>query len=66
MEWTKVVEALKNVIIQVRRDYVIDNKIIRDDVFGILEKYCTVLYYPMPNERNRGFHIKKIVNDYWI
>ncbi len=32
-----------------------DEKIIRDDIFGMLEKYCTVIYYPLENESNCGF-----------
>lgn len=61
MEWEKIVRAIQDVIIQIRKEYVINNTIIRDDVLGILEKYCTVLYYPLPQEKNCGFHIKKIV-----
>lgn len=34
------------------------NKILRDDVFALLEKYCTVVYYPLCEEKNHGFHIK--------
>jgi len=52
MEWENIVEAICEVIKQIRQEYVIDNRIIRDDVFGILEKYCTVLYYPTDNEEN--------------
>ena len=26
-------------------------------------KKCTVIYYPLRNEKNCGFHIKKIVGD---
>ena len=36
------------------------NKILRGDVLEILEKYCTVIYYPLPNERNNGFQLNGI------
>ena len=63
MQWNEVVNAIQDEIAEIRKKYVINNDIIRDDVFGILEKYCTVLYYPIEDEKNCGFHIKKIVND---
>ena len=63
MKWNEIVSAIQNEIVEIRKKYVINNDIIRDDVFGILEKYCTVLYYPIEEEKNCGFHIKKIVND---
>ena len=28
-----------------------------------MENECTVIYYPLDNEKNRGFHIKKIVKN---
>ena len=31
---------------------------IRDYVFNILDQFCTVVYYPLRNEGNNGFHIK--------
>lgn len=30
----------------------------RDDVFDILDQFCKVVYYPLHNEGNNGFHIK--------
>lgn len=63
MKWNEIVDAIQDEIIEIRKKYVINNEIIRDDVFKILEKYCTVLYYPIEDEINCGFHIKKIVND---
>lgn len=63
MDWNAVVEAIQKEILQIREEYVVENAIIRDGVFKILEKYCTVLYYPLEEERNCGFHIKKIVKE---
>jgi Zn-dependent peptidase ImmA (M78 family) len=34
---------------------------IRDDIFNILEKYCTVLYFPLEDEENDGCHVKRYV-----
>ena len=36
---------------------------IKDGIFNILEEKCTVIYYPFPEEKNRGFHLKKIVGN---
>jgi Zn-dependent peptidase ImmA (M78 family) len=33
------------------------NEVLRDDIFPLLDHYCTVIYYPLPNEDNNGFHI---------
>lgn len=63
MKWNEIVNAIQIEINEIRKKYVINNEIIRDDVFKILEEYCTVLYYPIEEEKNCGFHIKKIVND---
>ena len=37
--------------------------IVKDSIFDVLNKKCTVIYYPLPDEKNRGFHIKKLVGD---
>lgn len=63
MDWEKIVEQIPTVIEQVRTDYVLNNMIIKDDIFGILEKHCTVVYYPTDNEINCGFHTKRFVKD---
>ena len=33
------------------------NPLIREDVFDLLDKYCTVVYFPLENENNNGFHV---------
>lgn len=63
MNWDRLVELIPEVISSVRTDYVLNNMIIKDDIFGILEKHCTVVYYPIENEKNCGFHIKRYVKD---
>ena len=63
MNWEKIVEQIPTAIEKVRTDYVLNNMIIKDDIFGILEKHCTVVYYPIENEINCGFHTKRFVKD---
>lgn len=36
------------------------NTLLRDDILKILDMYCTVVYYPLENESNNGFHITGI------
>ena len=36
------------------------NKLLREDVLDLLDMYCTVVYYPIDNESNNGFHITGI------
>lgn len=33
------------------------NALLREDVLELLDRYCTVVYYPLYNESNNGFHI---------
>ena len=63
MNWEKIVEQIPTAIEKVRTDYVLNNMIIKYDIFGILEKHCTVVYYPTENEINCGFHTKRFVKD---
>ena len=39
------------------------NKVPKETVFSLLENKSTVLYYPLENEENDGFHISLPVND---
>lgn len=34
------------------------NPLLREDVLALLDRYCTVVYYPLEDEKNNGFHIK--------
>lgn len=63
MEITEVVDVLPQIITRLRKDFDIENDVIRDDIFSILERNCTVVYYPLENEENCGFHIKRMVNE---
>lgn len=63
MERETIVKAIQNIILEIKEKCIIQNTAIRDNIFSILENECTVIYYPLENEKNRGFHIKKIVND---
>lgn len=36
------------------------NKLLREDVLDLLDRFCTVVYYPLTNEENNGFHVTGI------
>lgn len=63
MKQNVVVEAIRKIILDIKEKCIIKNTAIRDRIFSILENECTVIYYPLENEKNRGFHIKKIVKN---
>lgn len=59
-EWCNIIKRRMN----------IPDKIIRDDVFELLQKSnCTVLYYPLPDEVGEGddgcagCHVEKVIGD---
>lgn len=33
------------------------NRLLRGDVLDLLDMFCTVVYYPLENEKNNGFHV---------
>ena len=53
----------EGIVSDIKDKCIIKNVAIRDNIFGILEDNCTVIYYPLENEKNRGFHIKRIVKN---
>lgn len=55
MDWNAVVIAINTIINDIRKEQVLQNDAIRDDIFSILEKNCTVLYYPLQNEKIEDF-----------
>lgn len=57
----KTVSCIKEFIGKKRREKGIINRIIRDDVFAVLEEECTVLYYSL-EDSIEGCHIVKPVN----
>lgn len=63
MEWKEIEKTIQNIVADIKEKCIIQNTAIRDNIFGILEDNCTVIYYPLKNEKNRGFHIKRIVGD---
>lgn len=63
MTWNDVEEYIQKITADIREDSVIKTTAIRDGIFAILEKKCTVIYYPLEDESNCGFHIKRYVND---
>lgn len=63
MEWKEIENVIQKIVSEIKDKCIIQNTAIRDNIFGILEDNCTVIYYPLENEKNRGFHIKKIVKN---
>ena len=58
----KIINAIKSLISDIKKENDIVNEIIRDDVFQILQDYSTVLYYPLDGEEIDGCHLEKTVN----
>lgn len=56
MEWNEIDKVIQSIVSEIKDKCIIKNGTIRDNVFSILEDKCTVIYYPLENEKNRGFH----------
>ena len=63
MEWKEIDKIIQKIVSEIKDKCIIKNVAIRDNIFDILEDNCTVIYYPFENEKNRGFHIKRIVKN---
>lgn len=57
------IRIIRKIAEDVLSEQPVKNGAIRDGIFDILEKKCTVLYYPLKNETNMGFHTKRLVKD---
>lgn len=57
-----IVRIIQDIVLNIKQEFSCDD-MIKDGIFDLLEKKCTVIYYPLPDEKNRGFHIKRAVND---
>lgn len=40
--------------------HIFPNTLLRSDVLNLLDMYCTVVYYPLEEDNNNGFHIKDV------
>ena len=56
------IKKIQTFISEIKHNEKIDNAVIRDDVFSILEKKCTVLYFPLKDDDIDGFHIEITIN----
>ena len=61
MDIDRVVKLIPPVIVELKKEYAFSNDAIKDGIFRLLEKHCTVVYYPLNNEKTRGFHVKRFV-----
>lgn len=50
----------QNVEYQKLREKFFPNALLREDVLGLLDRFCTVVYFPIENEDNNGFHITDV------
>lgn len=59
-----VEECIKKCIAAKREEYNLStsfpNPVPREDVLNLLDKFCTVIYYPLNHEGNNGFHVTDI------
>lgn len=63
VDWKGIDKVIQGIVSDINEKCIIKNVAIRDNIFSILEDNCTVIYYPLENEKNRGFHIKRIVKN---
>lgn len=60
----KIVNAIKQFIREKKEkdklNIAFPNSLLKDDVLELLDRYCTVVYYPLDNEKNNGFHITNV------
>ena len=59
----EIVEAIIEIIDKEKADRKIANEIVRDDVFGILDCHCIILFYPLDDENINGYHISRRIKD---
>ena len=52
----KINDFLVNKKTDLRQNGVIINNIIREDILPLLDRFCTVIYYPTDDGQNNGFH----------
>lgn len=68
MDWSsipefssKTVQKIQDLIEDYKKDPRLNslfvNPILKEDVFDILDNFCTVVYFPLKNEENDGFNI---------
>lgn len=59
----QIINEIVKLVREIKRENNIENEIIRDDVFSILQAMdCVVLYYPLEDESIDGCHIEKPMN----
>lgn len=62
MDLIMIVPILQKMANEIIKKNQVPGDVVRDSVFDILEKNCTVVYYPLHDE-NCGFHIKRFINE---
>lgn len=60
---SNIVERIELETQKIKKKYKLINKILREDVFDLLEGECTVLYYPLDDQDVNAMHITRRIND---
>lgn len=47
MGYTEMEKAIQDIAEEIKKTCIIKNTAIRNDIFGILESQCTVVYFPI-------------------
>ena len=53
-------KCIKQVFNDKNLNEIFPNTLLREDVLDLLDLFCTVVYYPLENEENNGFHITDV------
>lgn len=59
----ELVAEIENAVKKVRVDYDMVNQVPKEDIFALLEKLCTVLYYPLDNRNINGIHTRRTITN---
>lgn len=58
----KIIQEIENFVDKKRKELIkqYPNILLRDETLKLLSQHCTVIYYPLKNEANNGFHIDNV------
>lgn len=59
----ELISEIEIAVKQIREDYNMVNQVPKEDIFALLEKLCTVLYYPLSNKNINGIHTRRTIGN---
>lgn len=59
---TTLLEFKDNKLDELKKEGLFLNTVLREDILPLLDRYCTVVYYPIEDCENNGFHKTYLVN----